>query len=75
MDKNLNLSYYTRIPNKNGFYTRIEFEKFVSENIPLGRIGKADEVADLAFAFSTQEFSKYSTGVRINLDGGTSINL
>ena len=28
MDKNLNLSYYTRIPNKNGFYTRIEFEKF-----------------------------------------------
>ena len=33
MDKNvyyedLDLNYYTRIPNKNGFYTRIEFEKF-----------------------------------------------
>jgi len=55
--------------------SNFDFEKFVSENIPLGRIGKADEVADLAFAFSTQEFSKYSTGVRINLDGGTSINL
>ena len=55
--------------------SNFEFEKFVSENIPLGRIGKADEVADLAFAFSTQEFGKYSTGVRINLDGGTSINL
>ena len=53
----------------------IEFEKFVSENIPLGRIGQADEVANLAFAYSNHEFSKYSTGVRINLDGGTSINL
>ncbi len=53
----------------------VEFEKFVSENIPLGRIGKVEDVADLVFAYSNQEFSKYLTGVRINLDGGTSINL
>jgi 3-oxoacyl-[acyl-carrier protein] reductase len=53
----------------------VEFEKFVLENIPLGRIGKVDEVADLVFAYSNQEFGEYLTGVRINLDGGTSINL
>ena len=52
-----------------------EFEEFISRNIPLGRIGQVQEVADLVFAYSNQEFSNYSTGVRINLDGGTSINL
>ena len=53
----------------------VEFKKFVSKNIPLGRMGKVEDVADLVFAYSNQEFSKYLTGVRINLDGGTSINL
>ena len=55
--------------------SKIEFEEFISKNIPLGRIGQVQEVADLVFAYSNQEFSNYSTGVRINLDGGTSINL
>jgi NAD(P)-dependent dehydrogenase (short-subunit alcohol dehydrogenase family) len=54
---------------------KIEFEEFISKNIPVGRIGQVQEVADLVFAYSNQEFSNYLTGVRINLDGGTSISL
>jgi 3-oxoacyl-[acyl-carrier protein] reductase len=53
---------------------KIEFEEFISKNIPVGRIGQVQEVADLVFAYSNQEFSNYLTGVRINLDGGTSIS-
>jgi NAD(P)-dependent dehydrogenase (short-subunit alcohol dehydrogenase family) len=52
-----------------------EFEEFISKNIPVGRIGQVQEVADLVFAYSNQELSNYLTGVRINLDGGTSISL
>jgi len=52
---------------------KIEFEEFISKNIPVGRIGQVQEVADLVFAYSNQEFSNYLTGVRINLDGGTSL--
>jgi len=55
--------------------SKIEFEEFVSQNIPLGRIGQVQEVADLVFACSNNEFTKYLTGIRISLDGGTSINL
>jgi 3-oxoacyl-[acyl-carrier protein] reductase len=54
---------------------KIEFEEFISKNIPVGRIGQVQEVADLVFAYSNQEFSNYLTGARINLDGGTSISL
>ena len=44
-------------------------KKNVAKNIPLGRIGKSDEVADLAY-FLISENSKYITGQTINIDGG-----
>jgi NAD(P)-dependent dehydrogenase (short-subunit alcohol dehydrogenase family) len=39
--------------------------------IPLGRVGRADEFADLA-AYLLSDRSSYVTGSAINLDGGTS---
>ena len=51
-----------------------EFEKFISQNIPLGRIGQAEDVAELVFLTVNNNFGKYLTGTRITLDGGTSIN-
>ena len=50
-----------------------EFNEFISKNVPLGRIGQVSEVADLVFLTATSEFSNYSTGRRINIDGGTSL--
>ena len=50
-----------------------EFNDFVSKNVPLGRIGRVSEVADLIFLTATSEFSNYLTGSRINIDGGTSL--
>jgi NAD(P)-dependent dehydrogenase (short-subunit alcohol dehydrogenase family) len=40
-------------------------------NIPLGRVGKPEEFADLA-AYLLSDRSSYVTGSAINLDGGTS---
>ncbi len=37
--------------------------------IPLGRVGEAEELADLA-AFLVSERAAYITGVAINFDGG-----
>jgi NAD(P)-dependent dehydrogenase (short-subunit alcohol dehydrogenase family) len=42
-----------------------------STNIPLGRVGRSEEFADLA-AFLLSDRSSYVTGSAINLDGGTS---
>jgi NAD(P)-dependent dehydrogenase (short-subunit alcohol dehydrogenase family) len=40
-------------------------------DIPLGRVGRADEFADLA-AYLLSDRSSYVTGSAVNLDGGTS---
>jgi NAD(P)-dependent dehydrogenase (short-subunit alcohol dehydrogenase family) len=40
-------------------------------NIPLGRVGRSEEFADLA-AYLLSDRSSYVTGAAINLDGGTS---
>ena len=50
-----------------------EFEKFISLNIPLGRIGQVEDVAELVFLTANNDFGKYLTGSRITLDGGTSL--
>lgn len=50
-----------------------EFEKFISLNIPLGRIGQVEDVAELVFLTANNDFGKYLTGSRIALDGGTSL--
>jgi NAD(P)-dependent dehydrogenase (short-subunit alcohol dehydrogenase family) len=42
-----------------------------STGIPLGRVGRAEEFADLA-AYLLSDRSSYVTGSAVNLDGGTS---
>ncbi len=44
-------------------------KKLIAKQIPLGRIGKPEEVAELAY-FLTSNKSKYITGQTINIDGG-----
>ena len=50
-----------------------EFEKFIAQNIPLGRIGQVEDVAELVFLTANNDFGKYLTGTQITLDGGTSL--
>ena len=75
----VNLINPGHILTKNGIWERKmqnskeEFEKFISQNIPLGRIGQAEDVAELVFLTANNDFRKYLTGTRITLDGGTSL--
>jgi NAD(P)-dependent dehydrogenase (short-subunit alcohol dehydrogenase family) len=48
-----------------------ELYRQIAQNIPLGRIGRPGEFADLA-AYLLSDRSSYVTGSAINLDGGTS---
>ena len=41
----------------------------MAEGIPLGRVGEAEEYADLV-AFLCSKRARYITGTSINLDGG-----
>ncbi|MEE3278408.1 MAG: SDR family oxidoreductase, partial [Pseudomonadota bacterium] len=50
------------------------FEEFVAEagtRLPMGRMGEASEVADVAM-FLASEHASYLTGCAINMDGGLS---
>ncbi len=49
-------------------------DKFIEANIPLGRFGKADEVADVV-TFLASERASLVTGACINVDGGQSHSL
>jgi NAD(P)-dependent dehydrogenase (short-subunit alcohol dehydrogenase family) len=48
-----------------------QFYADMAKDIPLGRVGRAEEVAN-AIAFLASEAASYITGTSINLDGGTS---
>ena len=48
-----------------------ELYRQMAQNIPLGRVGRSGEFADLA-AYLLSDRSSYVTGSAINLDGGTS---
>ena len=43
----------------------------MAEDIPLGRVGRAEEVADV-IAFLVSDAASFVTGTSINLDGGVS---
>lgn len=49
-------------------------EAFIEENLPIGRFGRAEEVADLV-AFLASDRSSLLTGSCINIDGGQSKSL
>jgi NAD(P)-dependent dehydrogenase (short-subunit alcohol dehydrogenase family) len=51
--------------------TAEEYYKQASKDIPLGRVGEAEEVANV-IAFLASDAASYVTGTSINLDGGIS---
>ena len=55
---------------KAGIHVEELYEKQGKE-VPLGRVGRAEEVANVV-AFFSSEASSYVTGSSVNLDGGTS---
>lgn len=62
IDTPLNVDAYTRA-----------VRRVYEERIPLGRIGSADEVADVA-VFLASDASRYVTGQQIVVDGGLVVN-
>ncbi len=64
------------IPTK-GAWERLlpspELEKQFLKNIPLGRVGKHSELADLA-SYLISDYSEYITGEVIKIDGGESVS-
>ena len=52
----------------------VSFEEFVKERgkeIPLGRMGEAEEYANVA-CFLASDAASYITGTAVNIDGGLS---
>lgn len=47
-----------------------EFSKKTAENIPLGRIGRTEEAANV-ITFLVSEAASYVTGTAVNIDGGS----
>ena len=48
-----------------------EFTQKLAKGVPLGRMGKAEEFANLA-CFLASDLGSYITGTAINVDGGRS---
>lgn len=50
-----------------------QFEKFVSENIPVGKMIRPEELAEFIALYATSASNGHLVGQRIDYDGGTSI--
>ena len=57
--------------NSTGSYESILEDMATSQNIPLGRVGKAEEFADVA-CFMASDRASYLSGTALNVDGGKS---
>lgn len=56
-------------PNPTGQGKNIDFVKKLSQKVPLGRIGRAEEIAG-AVAFLASDASSFVTGTQLIVDGG-----
>ena len=57
--------------NSAGSYEAVLEDMATSQNIPLGRVGKAEEFADVA-CFMASDKASYLSGTALNVDGGKS---
>ena len=57
--------------NSTGSYEAFLEDMATSQNIPLGRVGKAEEFADVA-CFMASDRASYLSGTALNVDGGKS---
>ena len=57
--------------NSTGSYESFLEDMATSQNIPLGRVGKAEEFADVA-CFMASDRASYLSGTALNVDGGKS---
>ena len=57
--------------NSTGSYESFFEDMATSQNIPLGRVGKAEEFADVA-CFMASDRASYLSGTALNVDGGKS---
>jgi NAD(P)-dependent dehydrogenase (short-subunit alcohol dehydrogenase family) len=48
------------------------FNEFVSNNIPVGRIGEVEDIAEFVFLGANRNSKNFLTGQQITIDGGTS---
>lgn len=48
------------------------FNEFVSKNIPVGRIGEVEDIAEFVFLGADRNSKNFLTGQQITIDGGTS---
>ena len=56
--------------SKNPDYSLDDHWESMGKNIPLGRVGEAEEVGDV-MCFLASSKASYVTGTAINVDGGT----
>jgi len=50
------------------------YKEFVSSNIPAGKIGEVENIAEMVFFLTNNKLGGMITGQNINIDGGTTIN-
>ena len=52
----------------------MNYNEFISSNIPTGMIVEVENVAELVFSLTNKKLSGLLTGEIIKIDGGTTIN-
>ena len=64
----------TGVWNKKRIEAPESFNDFIGKNIPIGSIGKVEEIAEVVFFCADDPTQKFLVGASIDVDGGTSLN-